>query len=313
MASLVLVAATEVASFSPMQHIALPSPAKLNVFLHILGRRPDGYHELQTLFQLLNWSDTITLTLRADACIECDSSLADLNNQQNLMYRAAVLLQRHCRCSWGVSLRLDKRIPLGAGLGGGSSNAATTLLGLNYLWQLGLDREELASLGLQLGADVPVFIKGQSAVALGIGERLMPVKLTPSYFVVVYPDCKVPSTQIFGQTDLTRDSTPMTIAAPCSGALLDLDDCMQASRNDCEAVVMRLYPEVERAWHWLNQFGPARLTGTGACVFIAVPQSAMAHAICAAVPAPWQAFVAQGTNGSITWDALGALDPINQR
>ncbi|MDF1624279.1 4-(cytidine 5'-diphospho)-2-C-methyl-D-erythritol kinase [Pseudohongiella nitratireducens] len=238
--------------------LRLPAPAKLNLFLHITGRRPDGYHELQTLFQLLDHGDELEISIQPDGQItfECqDQTLGAPDN--NLVVRAARQLQQHTRTGLGAHITLYKHLPAGAGLGGGSSDAATTLIGLNHLWQTNLTLEALAELGVSLGADVPVFVMGHSAWAEGIGEKLTPVTLPEPYFVVLSPACHVNTGEIFSHQQLTRDSSPIKIAAFLAGQ----------SRNDCEPLVRRLYPEVDSAIQWLSKFGPARLTGTGSSVF----------------------------------------------
>ena len=242
--------------------LTLPAPAKLNLFLHVTGRRPDGYHELQTVFQLLDYGDTLTLSTRDDGqlCLDCDTDT--LANQDNLVLQAAHALQqtseflsRHPRP--GADIKLVKNIPAGAGLGGGSSDAASTLVGLNLLWQLGLSRHHLAEIGLRLGADVPVFIHGRSAWAEGIGEQLTPVELPAAFFVVLTPACHVATGGIFSHQQLTRDSPAIKMCAFLAGQ----------SRNDCEALVRSLYPQVDAALNWLSGFAPARMTGTGSSVF----------------------------------------------
>lgn len=238
--------------------LTLPAPAKINLFLHITGRRPDGYHELQTLFQLLDVGDELDFIRTDDGKITLACQDVTLGNpEDNLVTQAARLLQQHTRTHYGAQITLHKKLPSGAGLGGGSSDAATTLLGLNHLWQTQVPPAELASLGLTLGADVPVFVQGHSAWAEGVGEILTPVTLPEPYFVVLSPVCHVNTGEIFSHQQLTRDSSPIKMAAFLAGQ----------SRNDCETLVRRLYPEVDAAINWLSQFGPARLTGTGSSLF----------------------------------------------
>lgn len=238
--------------------LKLPAPAKLNLFLHITGRRSDGYHELQTLFQLLDQGDELEFSTLPEGPVTLKCQDQTLGNpDDNLVIRAARLLQQHTQTRQGAHIRLHKHLPAGAGLGGGSSDAATTLLGLNHLWQTGLTPEALAELGLSLGADVPVFVLGHSAWAEGVGEKLTPVSLPEPYFVVLSPSCHVNTGEIFSHQQLTRDSSPIKIAAFLAGQ----------SRNDCESLVRRLYPEVDAALDWLAQFGSARLTGTGSSIF----------------------------------------------
>ena len=243
--------------------ITLPAPAKLNLFLHITGRRADGYHNLQTVFQLLDYSDELRFSLRSDDQLRFTCNDRSLDNTDNLVVRAARLLQgtlqEALQRPLGADIHLDKHIPAGAGLGGGSSDAATTLVALHRLWQGQLTRAALADLGLQLGADVPVFVMGHSAWAEGIGEDLIPVTLDPQYFLVLTPACHVATATIFSHQQLTRDSTAIKMCAFLAGQ----------SRNDCEALVRKLYPAVDAALNWLSQFAPARMTGTGSSVFAA--------------------------------------------
>lgn len=259
------------------------SPAKLNLFLHITGRRPDGYHELQTLFQLLDWGDRLYFTTHRSGEIQLDGTALDIPVEDNLIVRAARLLQEG---SLGVKIRLDKRIPQGGGLGGGSSNAATTLLALNHLWQRGLTSMELQALGAQLGADVPVFVGAHTAWAEGIGEILTPVELPRRWFLILVPDCQVPTAEIFSHRELTRNTSPIKIAAFFKGD----------SRNDCQELVRHLYPEIDKALKFLEKFGEARLTGTGACVFAGFDTEAEARAAHREVPQRWTAIMAQGIN-----------------
>ena len=276
------------------QHLVLPAPAKLNLFLHITGRRADGYHDLQTLFQLLDWGDTLDLRAAAAGTLtlECDGQPLDSAEQDNLVMRAARLLQPQDR---GAHIRLHKRIPAGGGLGGGSSDAATTLLGLNRLWQLGLTAAELQRLGAGLGADVPVFVAGRSAWAEGVGERLTAVSLPESWYLVITPDCHVSTAEIFSHQQLTRNTSPIKIAAFFEGH----------SRNDCQQLVRRLHREVDNTLNWLENFGEARMTGTGASVFARFASEAAARAVYDQLPPHWQGFVARGVNESPLLAALG--------
>jgi len=267
--------------------LQLPAPAKLNLFFNIVGRRADGYHELQTVFQLLDFCDSLEFE-PVDAGIYVDCAELDLPAESNLVFLAARRLQQETGFAGGIRIRLHKRIPAGAGLGGGSSDAATTLAGLNLLWDLEFADAELAAIGLALGADVPVFLYGRSAWAEGIGDRLQPIDLPKKWFVVVDPGCSVSTAEIFARPDLTRHGTPITIAR----------FLQRGSTNVCEDVVRRLYPPVDRACRWLSQWGPARMTGTGACVFLAVESEAEARGIEAVVPPEWTAFVAEGMNES---------------
>lgn len=269
--------------------LTLPAPAKLNLFLHITGRRPDGYHNLQTLFQLLDFGDELTLTANKSSTITISPPIDGVPLEQNLIYKAADILRKHVnQPDLGVNIQLDKRLPMGGGIGGGSSNAATTLVGLNYLWQTHLNLSTLAELGRQLGADVPVFVEGNSAWAEGVGEQLLPLELPESWYVVLTPDCHVSTVEIFSHKDLTRDTLDITVAAFFE----------KGGQNDCQPLVARLFPQVRDAVDWLNKFGPAKLTGTGASVFAAFTSKEAAHNVFANKPKHLNGFVAQGVNKS---------------
>ena len=279
-----------------MTSIELPCPAKLNLFLNITGRRSDGYHELQTLFQLLDYGDTLRLQRRADNTLNLHPALDGVASEDNLIMRAARQLQAlHPQQTLGADLTLSKRLPMGGGIGGGSSDAASTLLGLNALWGLNLDLEQLAGIGLKLGADVPVFVHGRTAWAEGIGEKLRPVQTPENWFVVLKPDCHVSTKEIFCHEQLTRHSSPIKIAAFLEGG----------SGNSCEPLVRKLYPNVDKALIWLNQFSLAKLTGTGACVFASFKDQATANAVCERRPSDIDGFVARGVNTSPLHRALG--------
>ncbi len=269
-----------------------PAPAKLNLFLHVTGRRADGYHELQTVFQLIDLCDTITISVNGDGRIERPAGPVGVDPDSDLTVRAAKALQAAAGVRAGASLHIAKRIPMGGGLGGGSSDAATTLVALNHLWGCGLPIEDLARLGLALGADVPVFIRGSSAWAEGVGERLVPVELPERWYVVIHPGVAVPTRDVFQSPELTRNSPVITIRAffePGGAA---------AARNDCEPVVRARYAEVAAALDWLGNFAPARLTGTGSCIFAAFASAIEAERVAARVPDRWRAFVARGLNES---------------
>ena len=265
--------------------LTLLSPAKLNLFLHITGRREDGYHDLQTLFQLLDWGDSLRFTANNSGEITLHGMDLDIPASENLIYRAARLLQRGDR---GVDIAVQKCIPAGAGLGGGSSNAATTLLALNHLWQLNLSQDELQALAATLGADVPVFVGGRTAWAEGIGEVLTPVDLEQRWYVIITPDCHVSTSQIFSHLQLTRNTSPIKMAAFFEGY----------SRNDCQALVSKLYPAVDESLSWLNRFGEARLTGTGASVFASFGTESEARAALQQLPHQWTGVAARGLNQS---------------
>tara|TARA_R110002110_G_scaffold91264_2_gene237660 strand:+ start:287576 stop:288421 length:846 start_codon:yes stop_codon:yes gene_type:complete len=277
--------------------LTLPAPAKLNLFLHVLGRRDDGYHQLQTLFQLLDWGDTLHFCATSDAQITLHDPTTGIPAQENLIVRAARLLQSG---DHGAQIGLEKRIPSGGGLGGGSSDAATTLIALNHLWDCGHNQQTLMNLGAQLGADVPVFIGGHTAWAEGIGEILTPVTLPESWFCIVIPDCHVATAEIFSHRELTRHSSPIKMAAFFEGN----------SRNDCQELVRRLYPDVDNALNFLSNFGEARLTGTGACVFARFGTEAEARAAYEQLPSSWKGLLARGVNESPTAQAL-AINPTD--
>ncbi len=266
-----------------------PAPAKLNLFLRITGRRSDGYHELQTVFQLLDFGDLLDFSLRDDGRVCRRQGAHEVAEEDDLVVRAAGLLQQAGGCRLGVDITVEKRIPMGAGLGGGSSDAATTLLALNQLWGLGLETGELARIGLSLGADVPVFIQGRSAWAEGLGERLSPVSLDERvWYVVIRPPCSISTAAVFADPELTRDSAPITIRAFLGGA----------GGNDCETVVRARYPEVKAALDWLGRYAPARLTGTGSCIFAGFASEIEARRVLAQAPPGHTGFVARGVNES---------------
>ncbi len=273
-----------------------PAPAKLNLFLHVTGRRADGYHELETLFQVIDWTDELAIEPRADGRIERVGGAPGVPADEDLVVRAARLLrERVGRPELGARLAVTKRIPLGAGLGGGSSDAATTLVALNALWGLGLSTDELAALGLALGADVPVFVRGANAIARGVGEVLEPVVLPERAFAVVFPGVPVATREAFQAPELTRNSLPITISGfPLSGAA----GTALPGRNDLEPVVAARHPAVRRALDWLGARGAARMTGSGACVFAAFDDRAHAAAALADLPAGWIGFAAVGLPAS---------------
>jgi len=271
-----------------MPYISLPCPAKLNLFLHILGRRPDGYHELQTLFQLLNYGDQLHLEAHSSPDIALLTPIAGVDNNDNLIIKAAKILKKAAGFPGGANIKLDKILPMGGGIGGGSSNAATTLVGLNHLWKTGLSLQELARLGRELGADVPVFVHGNSAWAEGVGEQLKAMEIPTAWYVVLAPDCHVSTATIFSHKDLTRDTLAITVAA-----FLE-----KGGINDCQPLVERLFPQVRDAVEWLNQYGPARLTGTGACVFASFASESKAREVFAQKPNHIKGFVAEGKNVS---------------
>ena len=269
--------------------LTLTSPAKLNLFLHITGQREDGYHNLQTLFQLLDFGDDIRFSRRTDGELMLTPVMASIPHEDNLIIRAARLLQQATHCNLGADIHIDKRLPMGGGIGGGSSNAATTLLALNKLWNTQLGVAQLATLGATLGADVPVFVAGNSAFAEGIGEQLQPMTLPEQWFVVLAPNCHVSTADIFCHKDLTRDTPIIKVAAIPE----------QGRRNDCQSLVREIFPEVDEALNWLSQHGVARMTGTGACVFTALDSKAEAQAVLDNTPDNLTGFIALGVNRSI--------------
>jgi 4-diphosphocytidyl-2-C-methyl-D-erythritol kinase len=271
-----------------------PAPAKLNLFLHVTGRRPDGYHDLQTLFQLIDLTDDIGITLRDDGRIERLAGPADIPPDSDLIVRAARALQTATGTRLGANLRARKRIPMGGGLGGGSSDAATALLALNHLWGCDLPLSKLAEIGLTLGSDVPVFVYGSSAWAEGRGDLLTPVELPEHWYAVVHPRVSVATADVFQAPELTRNSPLITIRA----------FFQTGGRNDCESAVRTRFPEVSEALDWLSRFAPARLTGTGACVFAAFTRAIDAERVAARVPDRWTAFVARGLNTSPVHERL---------
>jgi 4-diphosphocytidyl-2-C-methyl-D-erythritol kinase len=267
------------------------APAKLNLFLHITGRRPDGYHALQTVFQLLDWGDTLHFTRRDDGRVTRSTDVSGVPPEHDLTVRAALLLKNHTGSAEGVDIQIDKRLPMGAGLGGGSSDAATTLLALNRLWKLDLPREELQALALKLGADVPFFVFGENAFAEGVGEALEAVQLPARYFLVVTPRVQVPTAAIFSEKSLTRDSKPLTITDflaqhSCSAEWPD-----SFGRNDMQQVVVGKYAEVAQVLGWFDNIAPARMTGSGASVFAAFRSRDEAEAAQAKLPSEWNSAV----------------------
>lgn len=273
-----------------------PAPAKLNLFLQVTGRRSDGYHNLSTAFQFLNFGDCLGFGPGEGSAIRLRESNADVEPGSDLVVRAARALQSAADICRGVDVYVDKRIPIGGGLGGGSSDAATTLVALNHLWSTALPADELAKIGVSLGADVPVFVRGHAAYAEGVGEELTPWDFPEPWYVVIDPGVAVSTREVFQAPELTRSSAAATIS----------DFSLGDGRNDCEPVVRARYPEIARALDWLAGHGPARLTGTGGCVFGWYEDLADAENVAAAVEAPWRAIVARGRNRSSLLDALDA-------
>ena len=281
-----------------MNQLTLPAPAKLNLFLRITGRREDGFHLLQTIFQFLDYSDKITLRRRHDGKIQRIKGLEHIPAESDLCVRAARRLQAETQTSLGVDLSIQKILPIGGGIGGGSSDAATVLTGLNKLWDCGLDTQALAEIGLSLGADVPVFIHGFSAWAEGVGEQLTPIELPEKWFLVLHPEVFVSTAEIFADQGLTRDCEPIKIARFLEGS--DVEKNLQQVSNVFEAVVRNRYQEIADALDWLSNFSAARLTGTGSCLFASFESEASARQVLSQLPEnrQWQGFVAKGVNVS---------------
>ncbi len=275
-----------------------PSPAKLNLFLYITGRRTNGYHELQTLFQFLDYGDDIAITANESGVIRLTPELEGVKTEDNLIWKAAKALQQRTGCKFGADIELNKILPMGGGIGGGSSNAATVLVALNHLWQTQLSDNELAEIGLVLGADVPVFIHGFAAFAEGVGEELTPVNAEEKWYLVIRPDVAIATKDIFCHPELTRD-TPKRV-------LLTLLDTKY--ENDCEKIVRMLYPEVDKQLSWLLQYAPSRLTGTGSCVFAEFLSQNDAENVLTKLPDTVSAFVAQGRNISPLKETLAKYE-----
>ncbi|CAH1525366.1 MULTISPECIES: 4-(cytidine 5'-diphospho)-2-C-methyl-D-erythritol kinase [Vibrio] len=280
-----------------------PSPAKLNLFLYINGRTENGYHELQTLFQFVDHGDELTIQANDSGEITISPEIEGVPLQDNLIWKAATALQRYAKCSYGAHIDLHKILPMGGGIGGGSSNAATTLVALNYLWQTHLSDDELAEIGLALGADVPVFVRGFAAFAEGVGEKLSPAHPDEKWYLVVRPNVSIATADIFGHPDLTRN-TPKR----------DLETLLNTpSVNDCEKIVRMLYPEVDKQLSWLLQYAPSRLTGTGSCVFAEFSSKSEAETILAQLSDKVSAFVAQGRNISPLKETLAEYQSASHR
>jgi 4-diphosphocytidyl-2-C-methyl-D-erythritol kinase len=281
--------------------LTCPAPAKLNLFLLVTGRRADGYHTLQTLFRFIDRSDRLTFHAREDGEIRRGVEVPGVAAEEDLSVRAARLLQRATGCRLGADILLRKTLPLGGGLGGGSSDAATALIALNRLWNLGLSRPELQELGLQLGADVPVFVFGRNAIGEGVGERLQAVELAPEWYLVLVPPVAVSTAAVFADPELTRSESPVTIRAFSEGCVPPA----VLGRNDLEAVVCRRYPQVGEHLRWLRQLGPAALTGSGACVYCPFDSEAAARSGLERLPAGMKGFVAAGLSAHPLLEMLG--------
>ena len=271
-----------------IESLSLPSPAKLNLFLHINGRYENGYHELQSVFQLLDYGDHIHLELNQSGTIQLATELSGVAHDDNMIVKAARLLQQHSKTDLGANIRLDKKLPMGGGIGGGSSNAATVLLGLNQLWNTQLDLDALAQLGKTLGADVPVFVRGNSAFAEGIGECLSPIELPSAYYLVATPHVHVSTQSIFNHPDLPRHTAKIN----------KTEYNFASTVNDCETLVCKLHPDVANLLQWLLQFAPSRMTGTGASVFAVFSDKHSAEHVLSQLPVNYRGFVARGVNRS---------------
>ncbi|CDT22489.1 4-(cytidine 5'-diphospho)-2-C-methyl-D-erythritol kinase [Vibrio coralliirubri] len=264
-----------------------PSPAKLNLFLYITGRRDNGYHELQTLFQFVDFGDELTVTANSEtSSITITPEIPGVALEDNLIWKAATALQQYTSTSFGADIELNKVLPMGGGIGGGSSNAATVLVALNYLWQLNLSDDQLAEIGLKLGADVPVFVRGHAAFAEGVGEQLQPANPDEKWYLVVKPQVSIATVDIFTHSELTRNTPKRALST-----LLE-----QEYVNDCEKIVRMLYPEVDKQLSWLLQYAPSRLTGTGSCVFAEFNSKKEAELVREQLPDTVSAFVAKGRN-----------------
>lgn len=284
-----------------MNTLVCTAPAKLNLFLHVVGRRDDGYHLLQTLFRFIDLHDTLHFTLREDGKVQRLNALDGVPPEQDLCVRAARLLQQEAGCSLGVDIEVEKRIPMGGGLGGGSSDAATTLLALNRLWQLDLSRDRLMELGLSLGADVPVFVFGENAFAEGVGERLQAYDLPDAWYVVLCPPVHVPTAKIFTHPELTRNTISMTMRALPKGQAFRAGSEV-GLHNDLQAVACKLYPQVAEYLAWLAKFAPAMMTGSGACVFAEFATETEAKAVLQQLPPEMRGYVAHGLQQHPHWE-----------
>lgn len=265
-----------------------PSPAKLNLFLHINGRYDNGYHQLQSLFQLLDYGDELAFSVTDTTEITLSPSIDGVPDDDNLIIKAAKLLQRHTGVSKGCQVTLKKVLPMGGGIGGGSSNAATTLVALNHLWECNLSHEALCKLGLSLGADVPIFVNGKSAFAEGVGEVITPVDIPQATYLVVYPQCHVSTAEVFSHPELPRNTPRMTWD----------EYSFDNTHNDCQKIVCERYPKVANLLHWLLEYAPSRMTGTGACLFAIFDCPEKAQSVYASLPDYATGFIAKGVNYS---------------
>lgn len=285
--------------------LTLPAPAKINHFLHICGKRDDGYHNLQTVFQFLDYGDELSFEPREDGEITITPAIEGVAPEDNLIYKAAKELQsfaldKDTNKLLGANIRLNKILPMGGGIGGGSSNAATALVGLNALWGLNLSTEQLQTIGAKLGADVPIFVYGHTAWAEGVGDKLTKLEMPEKWFCVLVPNVHVSTAEIFSHKDLTRDTQAIKVAA-----FLE-----QGGKNDCQSLVCKLYPEVKNALDFLENFAPSRMTGTGACVFAQFDTEQQAANVIENLPVSLSGFVAKGVNQSPLQKSLKKLDNL---
>jgi 4-diphosphocytidyl-2-C-methyl-D-erythritol kinase len=278
------------------------APAKLNLFLHVTGQREDGYHLLQTAFQLIDRCDQLHFKVRSDGVIHRTNFIEHIPESDDLVVRAAQLLKKHTGSHLGADITLEKKIPTGAGLGGGSSDAASTLMALNYLWQCKLTEQELMQLGVQLGADVPFFLFGENAFAEGIGDELHALPSSNHWYVVIEPGVHVPTAAIFSSKELTRNTKRIKITDFSNATKLLWKNDL---KNDLQAVTCALFPAIKAAIIWLNQFGDAKMTGSGASVFCAFSSEEAAKKVCAQVPNAWVSWVAKALNQHPMHDVVG--------
>ncbi|TMM42663.1 4-(cytidine 5'-diphospho)-2-C-methyl-D-erythritol kinase [Colwellia ponticola] len=282
--------------------LEFPSPAKINLFLHIVGQREDGYHNLETLFQFIDYNDTISLTVTQASDITLLTPIEGVDNDDNLIVKAARLLKNKTNTSFGANISIDKILPMGGGLGGGSSNAATVLVALNTLWQCQLSLDELAELGLSLGADVPIFVHGFAAFAQGVGEQLSMIEPQESWYLITKPECSISTQQVFTAKDLPRNTKKLS-----PSALKTRDFINKNFHNDCQTLVIKYYPEVAKLLAWLLEYAPSRMTGTGSCIFTQFSSSQEALSLQAKLPKGISSFVAQGLNKSPLCSVIAKL------
>ncbi len=281
--------------------VSFPSPAKINLFLHIVGQRPNGYHELETAFQFIDYGDEVSISVNSSNSIELLTEIEGVNTCDNLIYKAALQLKEHTKCELGAHIRINKVLPMGGGLGGGSSNAATVLVALNHLWQLNLTTQELADIGLTLGADVPIFVHGFAAFAQGVGEVLTPISPSEYWYLIAKPNCSISTQAVFTSPDLQRNTPKLLLNN------IDNDLNIESCHNDCETMVIKHYPEVAKLLAWLIEYAPSRMTGTGACIFSRFNSEDEAREIQSKLPDGIESFVAKGVNQSPLINALHKL------